>query len=1092
GGLTVQGTSRFILSGNGSLLTIKGNLSITSTGLTCDSSGEAIVEVEGNITQTGTAVDNCNFGLNSTFVLKGSTQQTISFQNPAQCAFGVLLNKNTSQNPLIFTSALNFDKYINNGFGITGSADKTSPVKVSQKVIFFRYQGEGGWMNKELNIYGGLDVIPNPADPNTSYDAFITETENDSVTLKINGNFRQSGGYFKTYGQKMIVTGDFTQTGGTFELMGNKSQVEVNNMSISGDAVYKMKYEGSRVIVNNNFTINTTAQSTTDNDKKINENIAAGTMEIKGNFTQMCSPAPTNNTSLTWPDSISPRQALDFCAVKYPTEIANEDLIPQHRVILNGTGTQTIQFQSASKINSSGALTLRLSQFSILTLMQPRNKYIFKNDLSKERIYEKLEDLSINTNKGSDLPYILKANMSIPRTHFGMAVADGSIFAIGGTNNTTVFNDIDVYNPQTDNWGDYGNMAETRKDFAVASIGSNVYVFGGTRQDGTISATGETFSATSSTVNYLKNSAGTANLTFAARKEHKAVSYKGKVYIMGGSNSSGTILNTVEIYDPSAKAIVSPAPSPMVTARKNFAATNAVLKIGGVEKNVIVAAGGETTSGITGSVEYLDPDTNTWNTLTGALKTPRKGFGLEFVCGKLYAFGGLNSSNAYLNTVEIYDETTQTWNLSDRNISMGRAFFGEVAAFNSVFIGGGENPTVLDRFEQYLPSAITSVRLKGSKKSVNGDYTEDETDLSFTSSVTDFGLSRTYNTQFKDDKNDLLGYGWKFNLQSSIKEISGSVGEVTASLLYIRDNPYGNILGCADKGTVVSYNPSGTKKDVNGKDWYQITIGSKTCYVASWYIKTVSGRTVEVEYPNGIKGYFTCPASGSGYCTRSFGIYDSLYCDTKGTTSITDDEFTLTTKDQTKYAYKILYTGDISRNYSITDKFGNKTTLTYTMTGTSPNIVVNKIVANVVNTSRSITIQRDSVDANKIVATDNTSRTVTYMLANNKLKYVYAKSISGADLLTTEYSYYESTDTPKPKDPVINCLKSEKKDGVQMAYVEYDDSGRIKTVTDPDLNKMYYYYEDVFVDDSDSSKPAKIIGNLRRCTVDSKNHETII
>jgi RHS repeat-associated protein len=1065
GNLTVQGTGTIAMSEDNAALTIKGNWNVGNTNK-CNLSGKCVIEVEGNIIQTG--ADNINFGANNVISLTGSQQQTINFQDTEdRIRIWTLENKNTSKLPLVFNSALNFDKYIDNGYGITGYVGAEKAVVVKNRLQFFRFQGIGGWLNKELVIDGNLYIKP------TANEVNITQSEEDMVTLRVKGDFKQEGGYFKTFGQRLVITGNFVQSGGTFEVMGNKAQVEVNNdMTISGAGVLKMNYTGSRVIVNGNFTTSSTASHAGC--------LTAGTIEIKKNFLQDCSSTPTVTQS-AWPGNITPAMALNFCAVNSGTEL-QENEIPPHRVILNGTGTQTVEFKSATQINPTDkSLKTRMSQFSILTIMQPKYNYKFKNNLSVERIYEKLEDLSIN--KDSDKPYILKSIMKTPRTHFGLVCADGNMFAIGGTNNSTTFDDVDMYDSQGDNWSDLLTMKIARKDLAVAQNGSNIYVFGGTNGSGTLSTTGETFSTTSTSTSYIQNTS-LQNINFVARKEHQAAYLNGKIYIMGGSNATST-LSTLEVYNPTTQALeTSLAPKAMNTARKNFGASVALID----GKYAIVAAGGENGSTVLNSVESYDPSTNLWTTwaTTSFMKVKRKGFGLAFVCGKLYAFGGMNDLGQYVKSVEVYDDTTKTWTLIDREPSVARAFFGSTAAFNSIFIAGGENTTgVLDTFEQFLPTALAAVRLKGDKKSINGDFTQDETDLSFNSSVMDFELSRTYNTQFKDDINTYLGRGWKFNLESSVKPVTGSVGEITASLLYIRDNPYGDILGGIDRGTVVSYDTANNKTDKDGKIWYKLNLPG-TCYVASWYVKSIIGNTVEVEYPSGMKGYFTCPSGGaSGNCTRNFGTYEDLYFDSKGTTAITtDDVYTMTAKDQTKYTYT-MPTGDTAyRNTKITDKFGNTMNIVYgKQVDGNPSLEAQLLDKNSVIIRKITILKKPAVSGVYTVeATDNTNRKITYTVdvATSQLK-----SVVNAVNMTTSYDYYTST-----KAPINYAMMRATKDGKEMAYATYDDSGRIKSVKDPDGNTTTYHYEDIFIDESGTTP--KVIGNLRRCTVDAKNHETIV
>ena len=126
-------------------------------------------------------------------------------------------------------------------------------------------------------------------------------------------------------------------------------------------------------------------------------------------------------------------------------------------------------------------------------------------------------------------------------------------------------------------------------------------------------------------------------------------SLNGFVYLIGGSNGSGTYFTTNQRYDPAANTWVTLTAMP--TARAYAAAVAA-------SNGKIYVFGGSTASALNVVQEY-DPGTNTWATKT-AMPTSRMGLGAAEYNGKIYVIGGWNGS-AVVNTCAEYDFTTNTW-----------------------------------------------------------------------------------------------------------------------------------------------------------------------------------------------------------------------------------------------------------------------------------------------------------------------------------------------------------------------------------------------------------------------------------------------
>ena len=155
----------------------------------------------------------------------------------------------------------------------------------------------------------------------------------------------------------------------------------------------------------------------------------------------------------------------------------------------------------------------------------------------------------------------------------------------------------------------------------------------------------------------------------------------GKIYAIGGSNSSGT-LNINEMYDPITDRWT--IKSSMPTARTGFATA--------VYENKIYVIGGSVGDSFTGRVEVYDPVDDIWKSLA-SMPTPRADLTANVVGDKIYLIGGQISSNVspyYTQTdiTQVYDIKTNTWST---NTSMPTALQGyaSVVVGTKIYIIGG-------------------------------------------------------------------------------------------------------------------------------------------------------------------------------------------------------------------------------------------------------------------------------------------------------------------------------------------------------------------------------------------------------------------
>lgn len=217
------------------------------------------LEIKGNFTQLSGS--NNNFAPTGTFmvVLSGSCAQTITFASSssyfnildASDSYGVSLQSYVAIGKLQGNKLI----LINNGHNISLTKTLESNFTISGSISIW-----GGTIN--LNGYN----------------------------LTINGNLILNGGTIDVNGGIMAITGDLVQPGGTMNIdngqviiMGNyRIQAQTVTSTISDNVssgILKMVNTSDYVLVYGNFI--------TQSEIETGSNLSAGTLEIKGDFTEL-------------------------------------------------------------------------------------------------------------------------------------------------------------------------------------------------------------------------------------------------------------------------------------------------------------------------------------------------------------------------------------------------------------------------------------------------------------------------------------------------------------------------------------------------------------------------------------------------------------------------------------------------------------------------------------------------------------------------------------------------------------------------------------------------------------------------------------
>lgn len=129
----------------------------------------------------------------------------------------------------------------------------------------------------------------------------------------------------------------------------------------------------------------------------------------------------------------------------------------------------------------------------------------------------------------------------------------------------------------------------------------------------------------------------------------------GRIYLAGGGqwdmSTPGFVHRNVDVYDPATN---------QWTATAHMLSTREQARAAAID-TLIYVVGGRDSLGVTlGSMEAYNPATNTW-TARAPMPTPRRMMGAAVLDGKLWVVGGLNAAGTALATVEVYDPVTNSW-----------------------------------------------------------------------------------------------------------------------------------------------------------------------------------------------------------------------------------------------------------------------------------------------------------------------------------------------------------------------------------------------------------------------------------------------
>jgi len=272
------------------------------------------------------------------------------------------------------------------------------------------------------------------------------------------------------------------------------------------------------------------------------------------------------------------------------------------------------------------------------------------------------------------------ADMPTARFNAASCTIDGKVYVIGGDSSATWnglgIRTMEVYDPFTDSWDTTkAPMPTGRVEFGVGVADGKIYVIGGANTHSSVPF------GTVEEYDPLTNLWTTRRPMPTPRKGAAYGVIDNKIYVAGGSAfSNWGATNKLDIYDPLTDTWDT-TKAPMLypeNGPRGAVLNDTFYAIGGLI-NTPPWAGEKT-------VQIYDPTTDEWS-LVADLNEGRTDHTANEVGGKIYAIGG-DSHVAPVTSVEEYDPNTNSWTIIDQTPTVITLHTASVYE-NKIFVFGG-------------------------------------------------------------------------------------------------------------------------------------------------------------------------------------------------------------------------------------------------------------------------------------------------------------------------------------------------------------------------------------------------------------------
>ncbi|HQR36527.1 MAG TPA: kelch repeat-containing protein [Blastocatellia bacterium] len=363
-------------------------------------------------------------------------------------------------------------------------------------------------------------------------------------------------------------------------------------------------------------------------------------------------------------------------------------LLPNGRVLIasgSGDGTSRMAEMYDPATGSWGyAPSLNFSHsFQSAAQALPNSKFMFAD--SRSEVYD------FATGRWSVI-----ANPALPRQAPLVALPNGKVLLIGGSNGENSLRDVEQFDPVASPAVGVWNLAQQygggRELTATVFADGRVLVAGGAIPS---------FISTTPTVQNKTQIFSTAsgwqlagNLNTARYRHSATLLPNGQVLVAGGESATFSSLLSAELYNPATNTWRAAAPLSLPRRLHQ-----AVLLTNGK----VLLAGGASDIGDMGSAELYDATMDRWAT-TGSMSIARRYHTLILLAdGKVLATGG-ETNGAATSSAELYDPVTGMWKATGSLKTARRRHTATRLLNGKVLVTGGDNNGVLASSEIYDPA----------------------------------------------------------------------------------------------------------------------------------------------------------------------------------------------------------------------------------------------------------------------------------------------------------------------------------------------------------------------------------------------------
>ncbi|XP_001626972.2 actin-binding protein IPP [Nematostella vectensis] len=253
-------------------------------------------------------------------------------------------------------------------------------------------------------------------------------------------------------------------------------------------------------------------------------------------------------------------------------------------------------------------------------------------------------------------------SMSYPRSGHCVASVSGLVYAIGGENDSLIYDITECYDPTLNSWSVVAPLTAPRVACGACVVDGFIYVLGGW--------VGSEIADSIERYDPKENLWEIVGKVETKRLHLGVTELHGNIYVIGGISELGEQLKCTESFNPLKDKWTKLAD---MSTRRSYLG---VASLG----DAIYAVGGENEhEGVLRSVERYDYATDEW-VLFAMLETPRAGLSLATNNNMLYVIGGRTAGGEFsapitMATIEVYNQQKNKWTHAS-DLSLSRCEFG--------------------------------------------------------------------------------------------------------------------------------------------------------------------------------------------------------------------------------------------------------------------------------------------------------------------------------------------------------------------------------------------------------------------------------